>query len=220
VLLDLLLPRRCACCSLPGVEICDACLSTLPRIRAPVCERCGAPTQWPVERCRECTGRRLAFATARAAVRYEHDARVLVTAWKEHAHRGLAEVAATLLADAVAPPTADALAYVPADPDRGLKRGHHPARALAVNLSAIWGVPVHPLVDRPRAGRPQRELGLVERRRNVAGAFAASRAPPARVVLVDDVYTTGSTASEAARCLLRAGARRVDVLTFARTVRR
>jgi predicted amidophosphoribosyltransferase len=61
---------------------------------------------------------------------------------------------------------------------------------------------------------------LDERRRNVRGAFAATRAPPGRIVLVDDVYTTGATASEAARCLLRAGARRVDVVTFARTVRR
>jgi predicted amidophosphoribosyltransferase len=152
-------------------------------------------------------------------VRYELEARVLVAGWKERGLRGLAELAATLLVDAVQPPSAGALSYVPADPDRGLKRGHHPAAALAAHLSAAWEVPVVKLLDRPRAGRAQRELGLVERRRNVAGAFAACRAPPARVVLVDDVYTTGATASEAARCLLRAGARRVDVVTFARTAR-
>jgi ComF family protein len=220
VLLDLLLPRRCACCALPGVDVCDGCVRALPRIRPPLCERCGAPTQWPVRRCRECTGRRLAYATARAAVRYEREARVFVAAWKERALRGLAGVAATLLADAVVPPSADALAYVPADPDRRLQRGHHPAAALAEHLSAVWELPVLTLLDRPRAGRAQRALGLAERRRNVAGAFAACRSPPARVVLVDDVYTTGATASEAARCLLRAGAKRVDVLTFARTVRR
>jgi predicted amidophosphoribosyltransferase len=153
-------------------------------------------------------------------VRYEREARTLVTAWKERALRGLAELAAMLVVDAVAPPSADALTYVPADPDRGLRRGHHPAVALAAHLSATWQMPVVKLLDRPRAGTAQRDLGLVERRRNVAGAFAACRAPPARVVLVDDVYTTGATASEAARCLLRAGARRVDVITFARTVRR
>jgi len=75
------------------------------------------------------------------------------------------------------------------------------------------------LLERPRAGKAQRELGLAHRGGNVAGVFVACRAPPPRVVLVDDVYTTGATASEAARCLVRAGARRVDVLTFARTVR-
>jgi predicted amidophosphoribosyltransferase len=153
-------------------------------------------------------------------VRYEREARVLVAAWKERALRGLVAVAAVLLADAVARPRADALAFVPADPDRGLRRGHHPAAALASRLGTIWELPVLPLLERPLAGKAQRELGLAERRRNVAGAFAASRAPPARVVLVDDVYTTGATVSEAARCLRRAGARRVDVLTFARTVRR
>jgi predicted amidophosphoribosyltransferase len=153
-------------------------------------------------------------------VRYEREARVLVAAWKERALRGLAAVAAALLVDAVARPTADALAFIPADPDRGLKRGHHPAAALADQLGAAWDLPVVTLLDRPHAGKAQRELGLADRRRNVAGAFAACRSPPARVMLVDDVYTTGATASEAVRCLLQAGARRVDVLTFARTVRR
>jgi predicted amidophosphoribosyltransferase len=219
VLLDLVLPRRCACCALPGTDLCESCLLALPRIRAPLCERCGAPTAWPVRRCRECAGRRIAFATARAAVRYEREARLLVAAWKERALRGLVAVAAALLDDAVARPLADALAFVPADPDRGLRRGHHPAAALADRMGTIWEMPVLPLLERPHAGKAQRELGLADRRRNVAGAFAASRAPPARVVLVDDVYTTGATASEAAGCLRRAGARRVDVLTFARTVR-
>lgn len=185
-----------------------------------MCERCGAPTAWPVRRCRECAGRRISFATARAAVRYEREARLLVAAWKERALRGLAAVAAASLVDAVARPAADALAFVPPDPDRGLRRGHHPAAGLADRLGSIWEIPVLPLLERPRAGKAQRELGLADRRRNVVGVFAACRSPPARVVLVDDVYTTGATASEAARCLLRAGAKRVDVLTFARTVRR
>jgi len=172
-----------------------------------------------VRRCRECAGRRLAFASARAAVRYEREARVLVGAWKERALRSLAAVAAGVLADAVALPAADALTFVPADPDRSLSRGHHPAATLADRLAALWGLPVLPLLERPRAGKAQRELGLADRGGNVAGVFVACRAPPPRVVLVDDVYTTGATASEAARCLVRAGARRVDVLTFARTVR-
>jgi competence protein ComFC len=219
VLLDLVLPRRCACCALPGTDLCESCLQALPRIRAPICERCGAPTAWPVRRCRECAGRRIAFATARAAVRYEREARLLVAAWKERALRGLVAIAAALLADALVRPRADALTFVPADPDRGLRRGHHPASALADRLGTIWEIPAQPLLARPHAGKAQRELGLADRRRNVRGAFAASRAPPARVILIDDVYTTGATASEAARCLRRAGARRVDVVTFARTVR-
>jgi competence protein ComFC len=220
MLLDLLLPRRCACCALPGSDLCEGCLEGLPRIRPPLCDRCGAPTQWPVRRCLECAGRRLGFATARAAVAYEQGARSLVVAWKERALRGLAAVAAALVADAVARPDADVLSFVPADPDRGLQRGHHPAAALAERLGAAWNLPVAALLERPRAARPQRGLGLAARKHNVSDAFAACRSPPASVLLVDDVYTTGATASEAARCLLRAGARRVDVVTFARAVRR
>src|SRR5207249_9473596 len=66
--LDLLLPRRCVVCARPGAQLCPACWGALRRVEPPLCERCGAPTIWPVARCRECTGRRLGFASARAAL--------------------------------------------------------------------------------------------------------------------------------------------------------
>lgn len=197
-----------------------ACLERLPRIRPPICARCGAPTQWPVARCRECSGRRLGFETARAAVEYDEAVRLLVAAWKEHGLRRLAERAAELVAGVLVRPVADALVFVPPDPDRRLRRGYHPAASLASLLAAAWDLPLVPALTRRRAGPRQRGLSLADRRRNVRDVFHASRAPPARVVLVDDVYTTGATASEAARVLRRAGAARVDVVTFARTVRR
>jgi hypothetical protein len=74
-------------------------------------------------------------------------------------------------------------------------------------------------LGRTRAPRPQRGLPLPDRRRNVAGAFAAGEAVPTRLVLVDDVYTTGATAAAAASALRKAGAARIDVVTFARAVR-
>jgi predicted amidophosphoribosyltransferase len=100
-----------------------------------------------------------------------------------------------------------------------VKRGHHPTARLARELGRRWELPVVEAVGRTRAPRPQRGLSLAARRRNVAGAFVATRRVPAGVGLVDDVYTTGSTASAAASALRRAGARRVEVVTFARTVR-
>src|SRR2546423_13998664 len=115
LVLDLLLPQRCTVCSLPGGQLCGGCRSSLPRIEPPLCDRCGAPTAWPVSRCRECTGRRLAFATARAAVEYDVGVRRLVAAWKERGLRRLALTAAELVLEVVERPDVGALALVPRD---------------------------------------------------------------------------------------------------------
>jgi predicted amidophosphoribosyltransferase len=112
-----------------------------------------------------------------------------------------------------------ALAFVPSDRARGLERGHHPAERLARELGERWSLPVPALLGRTRPASRQRGLSLADRRRNVGGAFAPARESPARVALVDDVYTSGSTANAAASALRKAGARRVEVITFARVVR-
>ena len=218
-LLDLILPLRCVVCEAPGEQLCGACRDALPRLEPPLCARCGKPTAWPVARCGECAGRRLAFASARAAVAYDDRVRRLVRGWKERGLRALAATAADAVADAVAPPNATVLAFVPADHARGLARGHHPAERLARELGERWSLPVLPLLRRKRPVVRQRGLALADRRRNVAGAFAPARAARSSVCLVDDVYTSGSTANAAASALRKGGARRIDVVTFARVVR-
>jgi len=217
--LSLLLPRRCAVCEAAGTELCTPCERALLRLVPPLCERCGSPGAWPVQRCAECAGRRLAFARARSAVIYDARAKRLVGAWKERGRRDLAGVAGRLVAETIRRPEVDALAFVPAHPERSLRRGHAPARALARELGRRWELPVVTLLQRDGPLRPQRGLGLAERRRNVAGAFAAARASPPVVCLVDDVYTSGATAAACATELRRAGARRVEVVSFARAVR-
>lgn len=164
-------------------------------------------------------GRRLAFVSARAAVEYDAPVRRVVSAWKERGLRRLAAWAAAVLAESVPRPETDRLVYVPADPDRTLWRGHHPAEQLARELARTWGIGVEPALVRVRGSPRQRGLTRVERRDNVLARFKAPRPVPARVVLVDDVYTTGSTAYAAASALRRAGAREVEVVTFARTIR-
>jgi len=219
-LLDLILPVRCVVCDAAGEQLCEACRGALPRLDPPLCDRCGAPTAWPVARCRECSGRRLAFISARAAVAYDDRVRRLVRSWKERGLRTLAVVAAESVADALPPPQrAAALTFVPADRARGLERGHHPAERLARELGERWSLPVLRLLARTRPVQRQRGLSLADRRRNVAGAFAPAQEAPPRLVLIDDVYTSGSTVSAAASALRKAGARRVEVVTFARAVR-
>ena len=219
MLLDLVFPRRCVVCGGPAKALCEPCDDGLRRLGEPCCERCGAPTAWPVERCRECSGRRIAFATARAAVAYDDAARLLVAAWKERGLRRLAGLAAELVCEVVARPGAYTLTFVPADPNRRLERGHNPAEQLAIELGVRWELPVAPLLARSHGVAPQRGLPLAERRRNVRGVFRATGDAPGTLVVVDDVYTTGATVSAAATALRKAGARRVEVVTFARAVR-
>ena len=218
-MLDLLLPQRCLVCAAAGTLLCPGCRASLPRLEPPLCALCGAPTAWPVRRCRECSGRRLAFASARAAVAYDGAVRRVVGGWKERGLRRLADEAAELVAERVPRPPGSLLAFVPPDRSRRLERGHHPAERLARALAARWGMACEPLLARARDGARQRGLPLAERRRNVAGAFASLDGLNQAVVLVDDVYTTGATASAASASLRAAGASRVDVVTFARAIR-
>jgi predicted amidophosphoribosyltransferase len=218
-LVDLIVPRRCGICARVGASVCAGCRPLLVRCGPPWCERCGAPGPWPVARCAECAGRRIAFASARAALVYDANARAFVRSWKERGRRDLTAVAASLVAQMLPRPAVDLITFVPPDRDRELRRGHSTAASLAYALAGAWGIPAEPLLRRRGGGRPQRGLSRAQRRRNVAGAFTARGAAPRRVCLVDDVYTTGATVSACATELRRVGARRVEAIAFARAVR-
>ena len=194
--------------------LCTACCARLPPLTPPLCALCGAPTAWPVARCRECAGRRLAFTTARAAVAYDANVRRIVRGWKERGLRGLGSAAARIVAERLPRADVDLVTFVPPDAERRLKRGYHPAEQLARALADLWRLPCEPLLARVGRTSRQRGLSLPERRRNVARAFAA-RPCDGAVLLVDDVYTTGATAHAAASALRT----RVEVVTFARAIR-
>jgi len=163
-----------------------------------------------------------------------------VRAWKERGLRHLAACAAELVVEHVERPAVDLITYVPADPIRQLDRGRHPAESLARELGARWELDLVSLLERGRAAERQATLPYAERGSNVRGAFTARRVPARRVVgsgvagtsvvgssgtgskvlLVDDVYTTGSTFSAAASALRRQGVSTVEVVTLARAIRR
>ena len=218
-LLGLLLPERCVACGGGEELLCAGCRGGLLFLRGTLCARCGCPTAWPVERCGECAGRRLAFASARAAVAYDGPARAFVSAWKERGLRRAGSVAAELVAVTVPRPPVEALTFVPGEGDRVAWRGLNTAQELARALAPRWHLPVEPLLERARSARPQRGLPQKERAANVRGSFRARSAVPGAVALVDDVYTTGATAAAAALELRRRGARSVHVVAFARAIR-
>jgi len=153
------------------------------------------------------------------AIVYDGQARRFVRSWKERGRRRLARDAAALVAEVVPRPTVDALVPVPGDPERALRRGDVPSRALAIELGSIWSLETVDVLERSHALPRQRGLALEERRRNVRGSVVASRAVPAQVCVVDDVYTSGATADACASACRRVGARHVRVVTLARAVR-
>lgn len=142
-----------------------------------------------------------------------------VRAWKERGLRHLAPLAAELVLAQLERPAVDVITYIPPDRVRQLERARHPAQALARELAARWGIPCEPLLERTRVAERQAALPLALRRGNMRNVFAPTRRSTARVLLVDDVYTSGSTANAAASALRRGGATHVEVLTFARALR-
>lgn len=223
-LLSVLLPRRCVACGCPGARLCLACAAALSPPGPALCGRCGRPSPRPLPDCLECRGRRLYFDSARAAFRYEGPARAMVRALKYSGQWRLAALMAELSAGV--PGLTDlakgaTLTCVPLHRSKLLGRGYNQAELYARALARRLDVPFERLLAKSRPTPAQNRLDRAGRRRNLKGSF--SLRPKARtagrVVLVDDVYTTGSTASECARLLHRQLEVEVSVWTFARTVR-
>lgn len=230
--LDVALPPLCPSCREPlgdGVGLCAACWSKLSLIEPPYCARLGIPFVYdpgPGLLSMEAIANPPAYDRARAAVRYDDVARALVHRLKYGDRidlapmmgRWMARAGRELLTDA------DGLIPVPLHWRRLWARRFNQSAALAGAISGISGVPVlHGALKRVRATPQQVGLSQAQRADNVQGAFrvdADGKAAVAgrRLVLIDDVLTSGATVDTCARSLLRAGAAHVDVLVFARVV--
>jgi ComF family protein len=181
------------------------------------CLKCGRPSAAFVPRCPDCRGRDLAFDRARAAASYEGPAREALKSFKLRGERRTArELARWMVPAALSLGRAELITWVPATPRSETARGFNPAEELSRRLARALSVPARLLLRKTRETRDQAELSRAERRANLHGAFEASRRVSARVLLVDDVMTTGATADECAAALKSAGATRVTVVTFAR----
>ncbi len=223
VALHLISPPRCAACAcLCDGDWCARCAQRILHVPQPVCQRCGAPVCAGV--CPECSVRSLPLDAIRAACLYTGSVRQAVLQLKYRRRPACAGPLADLMADAWGVsglPAPDALVPVPLHAQRQRVRGYNQSELLARRLSVQTGFPVwrDVLLRTARTG-PQARLGLDERSRNIAGAFEASRPlTGAALMLVDDVWTTGSTLAEAARTLINAGADRVLALTVAHELR-
>jgi ComF family protein len=218
-LLELVLPSRCAACSAWGRgPLCVACERCVRWIADDACTKCGAPSEAPVARCWDCRDRQIAFDRARAAVVYEGPAREVLKTFKLLGERRTAAALARWMVPAALSLGAHAcVTWVPSTRRSEAERGFNPAYELARPLARALSVQARPLLAKIQETRDQAELSRSERRKNLAGAFLANtRRIPPRVLLVDDVMTTGATADACAAALKDGGARRVTVVTFAR----
>ena len=230
---DALLPPRCLACGRP-VEalgaLCPGCWEGIDFVAPPFCACCGFPFAFDPGAgalCGVCSRAPPAFGRARTVMRYGDASKRLVLGFKHGDRTEGAPAYAGWLARAGAEliETAELIAPVPLHRIRLFTRRYNQAALLCHGLGRQSGLPVVPdLLLRRRHSPPQGRLSAAARRRNVAGAFAVTPAHRARlagrrVLLVDDVMTTGATVSACAKALRRGGAAAVDVLVLARVVR-
>ena len=229
--LNVALPPLCPACRtlVNDSGLCAECWSQLAFISAPYCPRLGIPFVYdpgPGILSMQAIADPPAYHRARAAVRYDDVARKLVHAFKYGDRLDLAPTLGRWMARAGGELTAeaDALVPVPLHWRRLWQRRFNQSAALAKEISAIAGVPLaHAALKRVKATAQQVGLSRTARAANVQGAFrvppdARSEVKGRRLILVDDVLTSGATLDACARALLRAGAAQVDALVFARVV--
>ena len=227
-LLDLILPPRGFDdgASVQSSGLSGEGWSRITFLEAPVCDGCGAPFEHDLGvavRCPLCLASPRLYARARAACLYDETSRDLILQLKHADRTDLAHLLSSWIGRAASDliEDADAIAPVPLHPWRLFRRRYNQAAELARPLSRRWGRTYLPDVLQRRRSDSQAGRSASGRRRAVAGAFVVppgkrKRVEGRRILLIDDVLTTGATAEACARALLRAGARAVDVAVVAR----
>jgi len=233
-LVDFFLPPKCPLCGSPvdshsAGGPCPSCLSEIRFFSSPRCPRCGIGFSSAAERdhlCSRCLAGEWSFTAARAVGPYEGRIVEAVSRFKFGGVARLAGPLGTLLVEHVDPAfpfsDLDLVVPVPLHPRRLRERGFNQSLLLARQVSKRQSIPLDfTSLQRVRQTAPQTRLSGPERRKNVRGAFRVT-APESvagrRVLLVDDVFTTGATIQECTESLLEAGAKEVCVLTLARVI--
>jgi ComF family protein len=225
--LDFALPPRCAGCGTIVGEVhgfCPECWTSIDFLGDSGCTTCGLPLQaTEAETCGACLAQPPRIARTRSAVAYGDLSRSLAIRLKYGRKVAVARTMARYMAPLVARSDEAVLVPVPLHRTRLWNRGFNQSALVARELSRRLGIAMNPLaLKRTKRTPPLKGMSMLQRRKTVAGAFrvADRKAVEGRtVILVDDVLTTGSTAEACARTLKRAGAARVELISWARVVR-
>ncbi|HJX68874.1 MAG TPA: ComF family protein [Dehalococcoidia bacterium] len=222
--MDSFFPRRCVGCGRGGGFLCPECVRELPRLMPPVCPRCGRPQASGMV-CPGCWQRPTEIDGIRSPFRFDEVIRKAIHELKYRNLRAISNRLAELLADYLkeSPLPREALVGVPLHPRRLRERGYNQSSLLARELGKHIGLPViEDCLIRVKQAQPQvKAADVEERRRNVADAFVCrdERVKGKRIVLIDDVCTSGATLESCAAALKDKGATSVWGLTLAREIR-
>lgn len=224
-LLDLVYPPHCLVCRAEGeTYLCAACIEKIDIITPPFCRKCGGPTE--SYHCEECRDREYHFECSRSAGIFEDVLRDAIHALKYQNHIAIVEPLAEIMAqsfnDTGLAGRADIIVPIPIHASRMIHRGFNQSEELARGFSKRVHLPMEPhILRKARKTKRQMELPFDLRISNIQGSFKvthAERIRGKRVLLVDDVFTTGSTLDEAAKVLLAAGASVVNAYTLAKSL--
>lgn len=238
-LLELLFPSRCRICGKNNVDvICRECLHEFPRLIGETCNRCGSPLKptksaqpsqsadaSAIQDCAKCRNKDIYFASANSAGIYKGSLKEAIHHLKYKNGKALAPYLAYFIYESTHTqigPT-DIITYVPITKRKEAYRGYNQSQLIAKELSKLTGLPCSNLLLRLHDNEEQNKSKLSARSSNVAGAFTANNRAITRsitgkrVLLIDDVLTTGSTINECSRMLIEAGLKEIHVLTIART---
>lgn len=225
--LGILYPRRCPVCGeivMPkGELVCPDCVGKIRYVTEPKCKKCGKTiVQETKEYCRDCEENKRSFVQGIVLVNYTQEVRSALGAVKYGNLRQnldfFCQELVTRYDRQIGNWQAEALIPVPLHPAKKRQRGFNQAEEIAGRLSKGLGIPVDTkLLCRRKRTTPQKDLNGRQRLANLIGAFGVSRAETGykRVILVDDIYTTGSTAEACTRALLKAGVEEVYVICIA-----
>lgn len=222
--LAVLFPPRCLLCGKPTSRLnilCDDCIESLPRIEGPRCSQCQEPLADPsLDLCRACGTRERWFDRAVSLGPYGGAWGELVRALKFDKEPAVARFLSARMADFLHTEdpfgNIDIITYVPMTRHAMRARGFNQAKLLARGLAKRIHRPMAQLLAKRNETQPQARLSARARRHNLRGAFHLIRSLSEKVLLVDDIFTTGSTVEECAHTLKSGGCEEVFVLTVAR----
>jgi len=217
---NLFYPKRCRICGNFSKSIlCLNCKNSFSIIEPPICKRCGKPCNIEVNVCRDCRNR-FKFSTARSLGFYEGALKNAIHEFKYRNGRGLAKIFAGLMVGMIDDfEGVDLITYVPLSRKKQLKRGYNQAHLLAGEIAKKTGLICDSILIRVNEEMDQTKLSLEQRKRNVRRAFIfdeKKNISGKSLLLIDDVFTTGSTVDECSKVLYAKGAKKVSVLTIAR----